>query len=443
MSAIIPPSLDGLLRGYDTDIFDGLAEALGRDPSVSIRINPAKQGAAVWPGKPVEWCPTGRYLPERPAFTLDPRIHQGAYYVQDASSMFLWHVLKRIAQGPVRCLDACAAPGGKTTVALDALPEGSVVVANEADPRRAAVLRENLTKWGAPLCVVRQGPAENYAQWPSAFDVIVADVPCSGEGMMRKDAAAVAQWSPQLVAQCAARQREIVEKLWTALRPGGYMVYSTCTFNRAENEENVKWIIDRWNAEPVDIPIEGSWGIAGAVEADFPAYRFIPGRVEGEGLFMAVVRKPDGVAPALRCGKPRRRSNGKAHPALPTVRQWVDAEEFTVADDGTVRAKLPTVFPGFPFEPMLEVAVIKGRDAVPTHQLAMSTLLKQNAFPAADVSRDEALCYLRNGNVQLPEGTPRGHVLLRYDGRPLGFVKNIGSRANNLYPKQWRILSQR
>ncbi len=267
---------------------DALPQSLAAEPSVSVRYN-SRKGASVPEGcDPVAWCPTGCYLAERPAFTLDPAMHQGLYYVQDASSMFIHHVIDHLtASGePVRYLDACAAPGGKTTAALDVLPAGSLAVANEYVAARASMLRENLAKWGVP-CVVRQGDTSRFAADGAVFDIIAADVPCSGEGMMRKDAKAVEQWTPALVAECAARQRQIVDNLWLALAPGGYMIYSTCTFNRTENEEMVQYMIDRYGAEPVEIPVDPSWSIIPAIGNDFPAYRFIPGAIRGEGLFMA------------------------------------------------------------------------------------------------------------------------------------------------------------
>lgn len=202
-----------------------LIDALGREPSVAVRLNAGKTGAgkSVVGGRRVGWNDAGFHLSERPAFTFDPALHQGLYYVQDASSMFVGHVvgeLTRNAAGPLTVLDACAAPGGKTTAVIDALPEGSVVVANEFVAKRAAVLRENLAKWGYPYVVVTQGDTSRFSQMEGVFDIVVADVPCSGEGMMRKDEDAVGQWSDGLVEQCSRLQHEILGNLWGALRPG-------------------------------------------------------------------------------------------------------------------------------------------------------------------------------------------------------------------------------
>ncbi len=441
----LPQEFLSELAGYGTSVFDKLPEALCLDPSVSVRFNRAKGFAPKSDADCVDWCPQGCYLPTRPAFTFHVPLHQGAYYVQDASSMFLWHVIEALTadKRPIRYLDACAAPGGKATVALDVLPKGSVVVANEFVPQRAAVLRENLIKWGNPLHVVTQGDTSRFRSTPAVFDIIAADVPCSGEGMMRKDAQAVEQWSPSLVKQCVARQQEIVSNLWEALVPGGYFIYSTCTFNRLENELMVQSIIEKYGAEPVKIPTNPDWGICDAVNSDLPCYRFIPGRIRGEGLFMAVLRKPVGaIASTAHRGhneKSRRQSN-RAVQAV--VEKWIDEGE-VVCDGDSVKVAVPILFTDFPYRPLIEVATIKGKDVVPTQALALSALLRDDAFQRVDVDALQALAYLRGETILLPSDAPRGIVLLTYASRHLGFVKNLGSRANNLYPKAWRILSNR
>lgn len=436
---------------------NGLLEALSTtSPSVSVRFNRTKVSdlpdtvAGEPSGNPVPWCTTGRYLNNRPLFTLDPALHQGLFYVQDASSMFISHVINSLTANtdtPLVYLDACAAPGGKTTAAIDALPHGSLVVANEWDYRRAEILRENITKWGYSGTVVTRGDTKRYRKLRSTFDIIAADVPCSGEGMMRKDSEAVSQWSPALVEQCVARQREIIDNLWPALKPGGYLIYSTCTFNLAENEEMVNYILSTYNAESVPIPV-----------ADFPAilptinyqpstinsYRFMPHRVDGEGLFMAVVRKHGDMNEA------RRDKTKDARPArLPfKIPEWIPGQLSLILENDTLYGvptqwkplvdkmlqHLDIIMPG------IELATVKGRDLIPSQGLAMSTMLDRNNVTCIDVDRDTALAYLRRDTVTLPPGTPRGHILLTYAAHPLGWIKNIGSRANNLYPAQWRIL---
>lgn len=430
---------------------ENLSEALKTEPTVSVRFNATKGCEPAEGADCVPWCRGGCYLTERPAFTFEPELHQGLYYVQDASSMFLRYVVEVLTANaaPVRYLDACAAPGGKTTAALDVLPKGSLVVANEYVPTRAAVLRENLTKWGVP-CAVRSGDTARFAADGAVFDLIAADVPCSGEGMMRKDAKAVEQWSPELVVECVARQRQIIDNLWPALAPGGYMIYSTCTFNRAENEEMVQYMMERYGAEPVEISINAEWGIIPAVGADFPAYRFIPGAVRGEGLFLAVVRKSvdDQLAvPASqkqRREKPRKGGGKEKQPVIPKeVTTWLKPDSGAVLKampDGSIKALFPMQWPDFPYIPELEVATVKGRDLIPSHDLAMSIHLNREAFACQEVDEPTALEYLHCQSITLPGDAPRGIVLLTHNDKPLGFVKNIGSRANNLYPRSWRIL---
>ncbi len=452
----LPEEFIARINSYGSPVFDGLIPALQGEPVVSVRYNPRKlpsphPEAAL---TPVPWCGAGRYLSERPAFTFDPALHQGRYYVQDASSMFISHVishLTRASAAPLRVLDACAAPGGKTTAAIDALPPGSLMVANEYVPLRAAILRENLTKWGYPGCIVTRGDTSRFRKLPDRFDIVIADVPCSGEGMMRKDPVAAGQWTPALVEQCAARQREIVDNLWTALRPGGYFVYSTCTFNRDENEMMAHYITSRLGGEPVTVPVDDSWHIAPGVGTSLPCYRFIPGRIAGEGLFMFVARKPG--TPSAVNDKPARRARDRAagqQPAPPLPAWLRSVPDMTP----TVSADSLFLFPAA-WQPELEqlsrhldviyygveAGRLKGRDIIPSQALAMSPILPPDAFPSAEVDRPTALQYLHGQAIALPDGTPRGHVMLTYQQLPLGFVKNLGNRANNLYPDRWRIIS--
>lgn len=421
---------------------DGLADALRGEPEVSVRLNRAK-GARVPAGaERVAWCADGMYLPRREAFTFDPGLHQGLYYVQDASSMAVAAVAAQLAVEaggePLRWLDACAAPGGKTTAIASALPGDAAIIANEYDPKRAAILAENIAKWGDLRIACTRGDAARYASMRGAFDVISADVPCSGEGMMRKDAEAAAQWSPALVADCARRQWRIVEALWQALRPGGTLIYSTCTFNRTENEETVERLARELGARGVEVAALERPEIAHGIGTSLPCYRFLPGRVRGEGLFLCVLRKP-GDAPAAPL-----RQAGRMRPdaASAEVAKWLEGDLLLrTGRDGSVSATGRTQAALAPEAAGAVMAVCKGRDIIPAQGLALTTSLRGDAFPTASADYGTALAYLRREAVALPEGTPRGFVLLQYGGRPLGFVKNLGNRANNLYPQAWRIMS--
>ena len=441
----IPPLFTEHIAEVDSGLANELTHALATtEPVTSVRHNIRKGVAPSEGADRVPWCEMGEYLAERPQFTFMPELHQGRFYVQDASSMFIGYAIRQLTgDEPVSYLDACAAPGGKTTAAIDALPWGSHVVANEFVGSRAAVLRENLAKWGCPYATVTQGDTRQFREHPERFDIIAADVPCSGEGMMRKDPEAVAQWSLGLVGQCAARQREILDNLWGALKPGGYMIYSTCTFNVEENESMIEYLRDSYGAESVEIATPEEWGIAGASIGEMPACRFMPQNLRGEGLFMAVVRKPASDAESGGRGKAKKAKAGKA-PKIPDVSHWLKGEyDATLESDGENIWATPGGFSaGDALRPRTLIGVIKGKSVVPTQELAMSEMLNAEAFGQWEVDKATALQYLRHEAVTLDDAAPRGVILLVYGRRPLGFVKNLGNRANNLYPSAWRILSR-
>lgn len=444
-------------------LFDGLLE----EPITAVRVNGKCSGMfPVSAASRVAWCASGWILEQRPNFTFDPLLHAGCYYVQEASSMFLHRVLSTYVNRPVMMLDMCAAPGGKTTVALDALPQGSMVVCNEPIKLRAQILAENIQKWGASGVMVTNNYPEQFAHSSLLFDVLLCDVPCSGEGMFRKDAEAVAGWSRQRVEQCAQLQREIVQTVWGRLRDGGLMIYSTCTFNTLENEENVRWIAEKLGAEVLAVPVEEAWQIMPSLLPSYkaPVYRFMPGYTKGEGLFMAVLKK-HGEAPYVLDAEAERntkKENGKARKQKATcaidskltepLTQWLrpaykcvlrHQEDEVMAlplplagsYDMAVKQGLKVLSAGVP------VARIKGRDLVPHHALSLSRERALDLFPLVAVDYATAIDFLRCEAVRLPENTPKGFVLLTYRGVPLGFCKNIGNRANNLYPREWRIKS--
>ena len=434
------------------EVVEGLAECLkATGPSCSLRVNVAK---GVRPAnderRPVAWCAEGFYIDgDRPQFTFDPALHQGLYYVQDASSMALTEVIRKIAgesREPLVYVDACAAPGGKTTAALGCLPPGSVVIANEFDRSRCGVLAENVAKWGATGVIVSNCDTSRLAQLGGLADIVAVDAPCSGEGMMRKDDDAVAQWTSRLTRNCSSLQKEIVANAWNALRPGGCLVYSTCTFNTLENEGVVEWAVAELGAEVHPTGLERYAGVSGQIGSDHHAARFIPGRVDGEGLFMALMRKPSD-APAAPALKP-----AKVKPLkLPQVESWLRSgfvlaelapgivsalPQDSAALIAAVASKLKAVYVA------TEVASLKGRDYVPSQQLALAPeVLRREAFPQVEVDYATAMLYLQGQAIQLSGGVPRGFVLLTYGARPLGFVKNLGNRANNLYPRRWAVRS--
>ena len=429
-----------------------LLDALAGTPQVSIRFNPfvpdaarlVRESLGYRPDGMVPWAENAEYLDERPQFTLDPLLHMGCYYVQEAASMFLEQAVRRCVTGPVHALDLCAAPGGKSTLLASLLPEGSLLVCNEIQRGRAQILAENMTKWGRPGVVVTCNTPKQIGDSNLMFDLIAVDAPCSGEGMFRKDEGAVADWSLQNVELCAARQRQILADIWPALKPGGHLIYSTCTFNRHEDEDNVRWITEKYGASVIPIEVNPEWNIAGSLTEDnLPVYHFMQHRTRGEGFFLCLLRKPEG---SFREVSLRPFKTGSDVPAL--CREWLATSggyEFFIKDN-SVYAMPFDLAPAmrqaaqelYALVPGIEVAVLKGRDWIPAHSLAMSGALNKDAFSNVEVSRRQALDYLHCDAIHL-EDAPRGIVLLTYMNIPLGFAKNLGNRANNMYPQEWRI----
>ena len=368
--------------------FQRYLESFNEETPVSIRLNPRKtQGWTVTDGaQPVPWCREGYYLPRRPNFTMDPLLHAGCYYVQEAGSMFVSHVLRQYVHQPVTMLDLCAAPGGKSTAAIASLPEGSVLTANEPIRQRANILSENIQKWGYPGCTVTNRYPKDFRKEGRRFDVILCDVPCSGEGMFRRDEATIGEWSMKNVEQSWRLQRDIVSDAWECLNDGGLLIYSTCTFNTKENEENVSWIIGQFGAQVLPVETQPDWNITGSLLDGFtePVYRFIPGITRSEGLFVCVMKKRG----------ERREERGERISSS---------------------AKLS------PFSSLLS-----------PQNSPLSSLL-------SPLNYQQAIAYLRGEALTLPDDTPRGIVEVSFMGHTLGQVKNIGTRANNLYPKEWRI----
>lgn len=451
------------------ELYSRLEEGLDSQQSpVSIRLNPFKaQSLDVAAGlcdSSVPWCSaTGRYLNERPNFTFDPLLHAGVYYVQEAASMFVDHIVRTFIKEPVRMLDLCAAPGGKSTALRAALPEGSLLFSNEPMRTRAQILSENLQKFGHEDVIVTNNYPRDYRKAGIMFDAILADVPCSGEGMFRKDEGARAEWSLQNVDNCWQLQREIVSDIWKCLQPGGLLIYSTCTFNAHEDEENVEWIASELGADIIELPVEESWNITPAVVGNAPVCRFLPGISRSEGLFVVVLRKHgENETTALNASagnsKPKKdRKNQRKQTAQGGKQQSADTmqalrtpDNFTARRNGDAIVAIPkrwadTYDTAASTLKIMHAGVTlgneKGRDIIPDQSLALSRQLNIDAYPHVELDYAAAINFLRKEAITLPEGTPRGFVVVTYKGFPLGMEKNIGNRANNLYPTEWRIKS--
>lgn len=429
-----------------------LEAALQEEPLTSIRLNPLKWKQPK-PSLPVAWSSLGYYLEQRPSFTFDPLFHAGCYYVQEASSMFLEQVIKQHVTAPVTALDMCAAPGGKSTHLLSLLPKGSLLVANEVIHSRTQILQENLTKWGVAETIVTQNDTADFATLPPLFDVILVDAPCSGEGMFRKDSGAITEWSLANVQNCCQRQQRILADSWQCLKAGGLLIYSTCTYNTEEDEKNVAWLVDEFGAEPVTVATDEAWGItANLYNNDFPVYRFFPHRTKGEGFFMAALRKPFGEDEPLRFRKEKAKKGEKPIPVSDEVKAFLtEPDRFVFTTEGEqlnaypkehielidyLRQRLNVRQAG------ICLGTVKGKSTIPAHSLAMSLNLRQNAFPQVALNYEQAIAYLRKEAIVIPDNLPIGYLLFTYNDTPLGFAKNVGNRANNLYPQAWRILQQ-
>jgi len=425
------------------DEWAAFEQALNEESPTSIRLNPRKitydrLSGALPLSEPVPWAADGYYLDSRPLFTVDPLFHAGCYYVQEASSMILEHFVRNYFPRPAKVLDLCAAPGGKSTHLSALLPEESLLVANEVIRSRANILSENLIKWGNPnTWVIGNDPLVIGKSLPCFFDAIVADLPCSGEGMFRKDPAVVAEWSVNNVRLCAKRQYRIIADIWQALKPGGILIYSTCTYNREENEENLDRICCELNAEQLENP-----------------RRLMPHKTKGEGFFIAGIRKKgstvleQSVKGKNERKKPKGERNDTYH-SSPFARHLSFPDNFTYVSDNNRLTAVPTIH----YSDYLQVKAglrilsagvalgeMKGKDPIPAHDLAISNIISETAFPRWEVDKETARNYLRKEVFRnIPAELPKGYILIVFDGHFLGFIKNIGIRFNNFYPHEWRI----
>lgn len=443
----LPKDFTDLMRQqYGDEMAENLFEGLSAEPCVSIRLNPKKSPLICPEGETreggingdrlhllneataVPWCPDAFYLPERPAFTFDPLFHAGVYYVQEASSMYLAEVLRKhlfagdYVPPPGTALDLCAAPGGKSTLLRSVLPDAWLLVSNEPMPKRAQVLAENMIKWGYPNCVVTQNYPADFAPLVHQFDLLVTDVPCSGEGMFRKDEGAIRDWSLENVDICWRRQRDILTDIWPTLRPGGLLVYSTCTFNHLEDEDNVEWIASHLGADILE------------------QRHFFPGRDAGEGFFIAALRKNDDGEITQSDTDPLKLTNKLRH-ALHVLHDGIPAPTQKGASEHGKKNTSDYKGKNAP-RPGKQGTSVHGKKndsvLIPSHTQAMSTdHLADDTYPSCELTYQEALAYLRHEVLRIE--APLGIVRVTFKGIPLGFVKNIGNRANNLYPQEWRI----
>ena len=437
---------------------EALCAVLETEPSTSVRLNPAKMAEQKWGGGRVAWSDYGYLLGERPAFTLDPDFHAGAYYVQEASSQFAGYIVSMAVGGADACmglrvLDMCAAPGGKSTHYATLVGERGLVVANEINRSRAAVLADNARKWGLGNMVVTCNDSARVADFEEWFDVVAVDAPCSGEGMFRKSDEACEQWSEANVAMCAERQWEILQNAFRSLKPGGVLLYSTCTFNRTEDEDVVGRACEEFGDELLavdDIPIGDDWGVVTGREGVFQTFRFFPHRLTGEGMFMAVARKAGLATSRRRMPKARRKvMEAVDKRTAQELSRWVKESEqmrFFAAGDTLYGCRKEHYDEVEPLAGTLAVIysgvamgqVFKGK-LKPDGALALYAGVNHDAVACCEVDEQEALKFLRKQDMDAAQFSEGVNMVL-YGGRPLGFVKRVGAQVNNMYPNSLRIL---
>lgn len=454
MNKEIPSALiDSLLpaEGFSKDTFEKVHTSGAQ--VTSIRLNPFKPTTKISHqiAESVPWSSDGFYLNARPSFTLDPSFHGGAYYVQEASSMFLEHALRQSADisKEIRVLDLCAAPGGKSTLIQSVISDESLLVSNEIIKSRVNILSENISKWGSGNVIVTNNDAKDFQRLPHFFDVIVVDAPCSGSGLFRKDPAAIDEWSLENVYMCSVRQKKILADCMSALKPGGVLIYSTCSYSVEEDEDIADWLVENYQLENIRLSIPAEWNIikSNSKRNTAEGYRFYPDKLKGEGFFISVFRKPDedhSTAKELKSRfkiLPSKDENLiRPYLNLPETVTFVEWQDEVLAlpanslhDIALLQSALYIKKAGF------KIGALKHGELIPHHELALSSNLSTSTA-SMEVDLSTALEYLRKRDVII-DVNRKGWMVLKFNGIALGWIKNLGSRINNYYPKEWRILN--
>jgi 16S rRNA C967 or C1407 C5-methylase (RsmB/RsmF family)/NOL1/NOP2/fmu family ribosome biogenesis protein len=432
-----------------------LLQAHAETAVTSIRYNPRKPVQEHFAAEQVPWCPEGRYLQERPVFTLDPLFHAGAYYVQEASSMFVYQAVKaRMAAGaPIRALDLCAAPGGKSSLLATLLRDEDLLVANEVIQNRAGILAENLTRWGQMNTWVTNNDPRDFAKIPGYFDVILVDAPCTGSGLWRKDPEALQEWSTEHVKLCSERQRRILSDISPALKSGGLLIYATCSYSVEEDEQVCDWLLSTEAFVPLEIPLEEDWNIVASQSPMHSAsgYRFYPWKLKGEGFFLAAFqKKSDSIELLPEREKKSKKKGTSAQPArrkdqVPDWSRFLDTSFIAIERGDLSCAIHPDHLADYEYlQPAVRwkkvgtaLGKMAGRDHLPDHELALSVHLSAN-LPSVSVDHEEALHFLKKEEIKRDLGLKGWHVL-RHQGLALGWGKWMPGRMNNYLPKNLRI----
>ncbi len=450
------------VKGFDEEAFVAVHES--GEQVVSIRLNPAKDYQLPTANyQLVPWSSSGHYLPGRPSFTLDPLFHAGAYYVQEASSMFLEQALKQTVNlsQPLKILDLCAAPGGKSTLIQSLMSDASLLVSNEVIKARVNVLEENIIKWGAANVIVTNNDPKDFQRLENYFDVIVIDAPCSGSGLFRKDTDAIDEWSENNVRLCSQRQQRILADVLPSLKDGGVLIYSTCSYSGAEDEDICEWIVGspESGVGSLRLSVDEGWGIVEVQSEKHGVwgYRFFPDKVRGEGFFIAAFRKElvvgsgQLVVGGKREGKNKTKSPGvppgeteilKSYLKSPKGFFFINQKEEVLAVPIHLNEDLAIIQSSLYIKKAgVKMGKIIRGELIPDHELALSTIIDPSV-KRIDVDETTALQYLRREDIQV-HTRETGWMVLTYMHMPLGWVKILPNRVNNYYPKGWRILNKR
>jgi 16S rRNA C967 or C1407 C5-methylase (RsmB/RsmF family)/NOL1/NOP2/fmu family ribosome biogenesis protein len=434
-------SLQGV-TGFDEANF---IEAHSQPAPVSVRLHPVK-GTGILNDLPaVSWCPQGRYLPQRPIFTLDPSYHAGAYYVQEASSMFLDHVLRQLLpeRDNLRVLDLCAAPGGKSSLILSLLGANSLLISNDVIRTRASILHENMTRWGYMNSWVTSNDPKEFGKLNGYFDVIVVDAPCSGSGLFRKDKDAVNEWSEANVQLCSQRQQRILADIWPSLKEDGILVYATCSYSPQEDEEILDWMQNEFETENLPIENIAGWGITETTaQSGAKGYRFYPDKINGEGFFIAAMRKVSEektiTTAKFKTQNDKKIKEAAVHLLVPADYAYLQGKEHFFAINATHEADWQLLNKTLYLRKTgITLGIPTAKEWVPEHELALS-INKAESIANIELNKEQALKFLKKEDISIPD-VAKGWYLVTYNRQALGWIKALGNRVNNYLPKGWRI----
>jgi len=449
---------------FDPEAFLSIHES--GDQLVSVHMNPGKLlfSGQNWHdtitdppfgiSQKVPWAADAYYLSSRPSFTHDPLFHAGCYYVQEASGMFLAFAMKQIVDlsQKLQVLDLCAAPGGKSTLIQSLISPESLLVSNEVIKTRVPVLYQNITKWGRANGIVSNNDPSHFKQTPGFFDIVVIDAPCSGSGLFRKDPEAAEGWSPDLVKLCSQRQQRILTDAWDCLKEEGFLIYSTCSYSKEENEDILDSVFQQHQCESILLSPDPEWNIVETIsdQAGAHGYRFYPDRIQGEGFFLSVIQKKQAATAQGTKLIPRHKSNRNSAPisksAAQQIKTWVEDDSLQYLAIGeSIHAMPIEILPAFEMLKgslyLKKAGVRIGKEGenewIPDHEMALADFLKDD-IPVIRVEKTDALRFLRGEPFDF-EKKSRGWRLVSYLDQHVGWVKLLDNRMNNYYPKSWRI----